>query len=182
MVHSRLTPLYQIFGMFLTGARLHGLNAHSHTHDITITSSPSSPTDPEPLQPPLGMRRRSSLYRACRKNQIIPYISLSSVIIVRPLLGHNLHCSCHPHTGSLVLRSHSLLNIHSTVDASSAPGCLVVASCTIRALIVPYMGEEAQERRLFDVDVPEGDDPIRGITPIYASLSYNRVYISHQIG
>ena len=47
----------------------------------------------------------------------------------------------------------------------------MVASCTIRALIITYMGEEAQERRLFDVDVPEGDDPIREITPIYAPPS-----------
>ena len=57
------------------------------------------------------------------------------------------------------------------MDASSESVCLVVSSCTIRALITTYMGEDAQERRLFDVDVPEGDDPVLKIAPIYAPLS-----------
>ena len=53
------------------------------------------------------------------------------------------------HTLALVFSAaYHLPSTHITVDASSAPVYLVVTSCAIRALIITYMGEEEQERRL----------------------------------
>ena len=109
--------------------------------DPPCTSS-SSPTDPEPLQPPLGIRCRLSLSRARRKNQIIPlYMYHCSRLPSYGLFWVTIYIAPAIHTLTLLFSdAHSLINIHVTADASSAPR-------SARRSMVELAGHESQRHQ-----------------------------------
>ena len=143
---------------------------HSYTHDITIASSSSLPTGPNHYNPHSGFDAVSALQSTAKEpDHPYIYISLFSIIIVRPLLGHNLHCSCHPHTGSLVLRFPSLFYGGCLFGSMLPRGRF--CHCHHPCSYYNIHGRGGTGATSGDVDVPEGDDPLWETTPICAPPS-----------
>ena len=138
-----------LFGFTPTYKPMISQSHHHHHHHYQLTRDHYNPHS--------GFDAVSAPQSTAKEPDHSLYISLSSIVIVRPLLDYNLHCACHPHTDSLVFRLPSLFYGGCLFGSS----CLVVASTcvTIRALILTYMGEEAQERRLATSTCPKATIP-----------------------
>ena len=142
-----------LFGFTPTYKPMISQSHHHHHHHYQLTRDHYNPHS--------GFEAVSAPQSTAKEPGHSLYISLSSIVIVRPLLDYNLHCACHPHTDSLVFRLPSLSTRWMPLrHMPLSLVCLVVTSCTIR---VPYSiiyGRGGTGATSSDVDVPEGDDPL----------------------
>ena len=122
---------------------------HHHHYQLTRNHyNPHSGFDAVSRSTEHGERTRSSLY-ICHCSRLSSYGLFWVAIYIAPAI--------HTLTYSLVLRFPSLFYGGCLFGSS----CLVVASMivTIRALVIIYMGEEAQERRLSTSTCPKATIP-----------------------